>query len=73
VIADPDDSRVKRLRLAPRGRAALAAARRFHATFERQLGIEQGEAAVRKLRQLLRVVAERGGDHDLAHSRLRAT
>jgi DNA-binding MarR family transcriptional regulator len=70
---DPDDSRVNRLRLASRGKAALSAARRFHAGFERELARELGEPAVRKLRQLLRVIAERGGDPDLAHARLRPT
>ena len=40
---DPDDSRVKRLRLGPRGRAALAAARRFHRAFERELGRSLGK------------------------------
>src|SRR4051812_17159227 len=34
---DPDDARIKRLRLARRGRDALAAARRFHAGFEQKL------------------------------------
>ena len=70
---DPEDSRVKRLRLGARGRAALAAARRFHATFERQLGSEVGAASVGKLRRLLQVIAGRGLDQDLAHARLRAT
>src|SRR4051812_26684585 len=32
---DPEDSRVNRLRLGTRGKAALAVARRFHAGFER--------------------------------------
>jgi DNA-binding MarR family transcriptional regulator len=69
---DPNDSRVKRLSLGARGRAALAAARRFHASFERELGKELGAAAVRRLRQVLQVIAERGGpDRDLARARLR--
>lgn len=37
-VPDADDARVKRLRLAPRGKKALATARRFHASFERDLG-----------------------------------
>jgi DNA-binding MarR family transcriptional regulator len=71
---DAVDSRVKRLRLGPRGRAALAAARRFHTAFEQQLAGEVGRPAVRRLRQQLRLVAERG-DHDraVAHARLRPT
>lgn len=35
--ADRSDRRVKRLRLSPRGRAALRAARAFHRRFERRL------------------------------------
>jgi DNA-binding MarR family transcriptional regulator len=68
---DPEDSRVKRLRLAPRGKGALAAARRFHAGFERELAAELGEAAVRKLRQLLQIIAGRGAEQGVAHARLR--
>jgi DNA-binding MarR family transcriptional regulator len=68
---DPNDSRVKRLNLGERGKAALTAARRFHAAFERELGKELGESAVRKLRQLLQHIAQRGADHEVAHARLR--
>jgi DNA-binding MarR family transcriptional regulator len=78
--ADPDDARVNRLQLGRRGRMALAAARRFHAQFEGQLRGEVGEAGVRKLRELLARIAERGagdgdgsGKFDVAHARLRAT
>jgi len=70
---DPEDSRVKRLRLAARGRAALAAARRFHAAFERQLKAEVGAASVRKLRQIAQRIAERGAERDVARARLRPT
>jgi DNA-binding MarR family transcriptional regulator len=70
---DPEDSRVKRLRLGARGRAALAAARRFHATFERQLATEVGGASVGELRRLFSAIAARGLDQDLAHARLRGT
>src|SRR5262245_8714964 len=69
--ADPDDSRVKRLRLGPRGKAALAAARRFHAAFERDLGKQLGGPAVRRLRRQLQLIAERGAAHDAARARLR--
>jgi len=69
--ADPKDSRVKRLSLGERGKAALKAARRFHAAFERELGREMGSAAVRKLRQQLQTIARRGADNDGAHARLR--
>jgi DNA-binding MarR family transcriptional regulator len=70
---DAEDSRVKRLRLAARGRAALAAARRLHAAFEQKLRAEVGDAPVRRLRELLQSIAERGAATDLAHARLRPT
>jgi DNA-binding MarR family transcriptional regulator len=70
---DPQDSRVKRLRLGARGKAALAAARRFHAGFERELSKELGAPAVHKLRRSLEVIARRGADPDGAHARLRPT
>jgi DNA-binding MarR family transcriptional regulator len=70
---DTQDSRVKRLRLGTRGRGALAAARRFHATFEQKLRDEVGDAPVRRLRELLQQVAARGAESDLAHARLRPT
>jgi DNA-binding MarR family transcriptional regulator len=68
---DPDDSRVKRLRLGARGRAALRAARRFHAAFESELRRDMGASAVRRLREALDRIATRGGDGDVARSRLR--
>jgi DNA-binding MarR family transcriptional regulator len=54
---DGEDARVKRLRLARRGREALAAARRFHASFERRLAKSVGRGAVRSLRRVLDAVA----------------
>jgi DNA-binding MarR family transcriptional regulator len=68
--ADPLDRRIKRLRLAGRGRAALRAARRFHASFERRLARSAGGAAVRTLRRLLAVTAG-GGEAALAKVPLR--
>ena len=68
---DRDDARVFRLRLAPRGQAALRSARRFHAAFEKQLAKEIGAASVRTLRKLLASTVARGGDSDIAHARLR--
>lgn len=65
------DARIKRLRLARRGRDALAAARRFHATFERRLVRQTGGASVRKLRQMLQAIATTPEPHDLAQARLR--
>jgi DNA-binding MarR family transcriptional regulator len=70
---DPTDSRVKRLLLAPRGRAALAAARRFHATFERQLEGDVGPTAARQLRRVLQAIVERGPADEGARARLRPT
>lgn len=69
--ADADDSRVNRLRLGPRGRAALAAARSFHTAFERQLGKEVGAEVIRKLRHLLMTIAAHGAEPASAHARLR--
>jgi DNA-binding MarR family transcriptional regulator len=68
---DPEDARVKRLRLGRRGREALAAARRVHAGLEQRLVREVGEAAVKTLRQVLAQVAAFGAPDDVAHARLR--
>jgi DNA-binding MarR family transcriptional regulator len=70
---DAKDARIKRLRLGPRGRRALAVARRFHATFERRLIDEVGAATVATLRRALEAIARRGHDGDLALARLRPT
>jgi DNA-binding MarR family transcriptional regulator len=51
--ADPDDKRMIRLSLSKRGRAALRAARRFHARFEKQLEEEHGARKVEGLREVL--------------------
>jgi DNA-binding MarR family transcriptional regulator len=69
--ADREDSRVWRLALGPRGKTALAAARRFHDQFEREHTREVGAPAVKELRRLLRMIGQRGGDRDVAHARLR--
>jgi DNA-binding MarR family transcriptional regulator len=68
---DPADGRVKRFRLAERGRKALAAARRFHAHDERRLTRALGAESVRELRRMLAEVARVAGDEDAAHARLR--
>src|ERR1041384_4254300 len=65
---DPEDSRVNRLRLGQRGRAALAAARQFHAAFERRLQKEVGADAVRKLRHLLMTIGAHGVEPSSAHA-----
>jgi DNA-binding MarR family transcriptional regulator len=59
---DALDARVKRLELTERGRAALAAARRFHQQFERQLMAASGERNLAVLRSLLgRIVESHAG------------
>ena len=68
---DPDDARVKRFRLAPRGRAALAAARRFHAEDEQRLIRSLGAHAVAELRRMLEAVAGVKDDREAARARLR--
>lgn len=68
---DPDDGRAKELRLASRGRTALATARRFHAAYERKLRAKLGDTCVNATRRLLEeVVADTGTD--AATARLRA-
>jgi DNA-binding MarR family transcriptional regulator len=56
--ADPEDGRAKRLRLTRRGRAALSAARRFHAEFEKRLATRVGHRAVTTLRDVLESIVE---------------
>jgi DNA-binding MarR family transcriptional regulator len=68
---DAADNRVKRLRLGPRGRAALAAARRFHRTYEGDLDRKLGTKAVRALREALEEIARADGNPSAAHARLR--
>jgi len=68
---DPADGRAKRLRLAKRGREALAAARGSHAAFEQRLKREAGAARVRDLRVMLERIAAIDGISDPAHARLR--
>lgn len=53
-VPDASDARVKRLRLASRGKKALSAARRFHASFERELGVTHAK----QLRSILSSIAE---------------
>lgn len=63
---DPDDGRIKQLRLARRGRGALAAARRFHRLYERRLAERLGSREMAAARQVLEAVAvasDRAGPH----------
>lgn len=52
-VPDASDGRVKRLRLAARGKKALSTARRFHASFERDLGATRAK----QLRAILASIA----------------
>ena len=54
---DPDDGRARMIELDERGRAALAAARRFHHRYERRLAARYGEEAVATVRRLLAAMA----------------
>ncbi|HCT77772.1 MAG TPA: MarR family transcriptional regulator [Micromonosporaceae bacterium] len=51
--ADPADARVKLLDLSAHGKAALAAARKFHADFESRLSVQLGERKVATTRAVL--------------------
>ena len=68
---DPVDGRVKKLRLARRGVAALGAARKFHQAYERRLGDQLKLADPSNLRRLLDAIVSNSGT-DAAHARLRA-
>jgi len=66
--AHPEDGRIKRLRLARRGRAALATARRFHRLYERRLAQRLGAREVAIARRVLEAA---GGGGDTAATHLR--
>jgi DNA-binding MarR family transcriptional regulator len=68
--ADPTDARARLLHLTDRGVAALAAARRFHAAFERRLVRTHGRDAVATLRTVLEAMA--GGAEQTIDPHLRA-
>ena len=50
---DPTDARARLLHLTERGKGALAAARKFHQTYERRLRKRLGDEAVDTLRDVL--------------------
>lgn len=50
---DPTDGRARLLHLSEHGEAALAAARKFHQTYERRLRKTHGDAAIDTLRTVL--------------------
>src|SRR5690349_11406665 len=66
---DPTDGRARLLYLSDKGRAALAAARKFHQQYERRLVREHGAAAVTSLRAMLTAMA---GEDRAADPRFRA-
>jgi DNA-binding MarR family transcriptional regulator len=57
--SDPADGRARRLRLTGRGSRAVAAARRFHADYERELADAYGAQQVAALREVLTAAVER--------------
>lgn len=59
---DPDDARARRLVLGTRGKALLAAARAFHARFERELAAELGTSVATTRRVLEHLVAASPGE-----------
>lgn len=54
---DPTDARARLLHLTERGEAALAAARRFHQSYERRLRRQHGDAAIDVVREVLTTMA----------------
>jgi DNA-binding MarR family transcriptional regulator len=69
--ADPADGRAKFVCLAARGRAALAAARRFHSKYERSLAAQEGAEEARTTRRVLEHLVGTDG-LEAAAARLRA-
>jgi DNA-binding MarR family transcriptional regulator len=61
---DASDARVRRLVLAPRGKRALAEARKFHSRFERELGTQLGERRVASARAVLEAMAAEGEEQE---------
>ncbi len=55
---DPADARVKRLRLTASGKAALAAARKFHARFEARLARQVGKRNAATCRAVLEQIVD---------------
>ena len=62
-VDDPNDGRAKQLKLTRRGKAALAAARKFHRLFEERLAAHVGPRAVAGLRQVLQAIVEERTRH----------
>jgi len=68
---DAEDGRAKLVGLAPRGRSALAHARRFHAQYERRIARRLGQDDAQYLRELLEQLVA-GAGSEAARARLRA-
>src|SRR4029453_583140 len=68
-VPDPADGRARQLHLTARGRAALATAGRFHASFEGRLAGEHGTDRVATVRAVLAGYLDgAGAETDLARS-----
>ncbi|MGW7684409.1 MarR family winged helix-turn-helix transcriptional regulator [Kribbella sp. NPDC054772] len=66
---DPSDARARLLHLTDRGRDALAAARKFHQSYERRLRKRLGDAAIDTLREVL---TEMAGEAQISTPHFRA-
>jgi DNA-binding MarR family transcriptional regulator len=66
---DPTDGRARLLHLSERGRAALAAARRFHRAYERKLRKTHGDTVIDAVREVLTAMA---GEEQTANPHFRA-
>ena len=60
--ADPEDGRITRLTLAPRGRKAIAAAKRCHRRCEARLAEKLGQRRVADTRAVLAEIAAAAGE-----------
>jgi len=58
---DPSDARARLLHLTDRGQAALKAARRYHASYERRLRTRFGDDAIDTVRDVLAAMAGEAG------------
>ena len=65
----PSDGRARLLQLSPHGKEALAAARKFHQSYERRLKRAHGNETVEAVRVLLTTMA---GEHQSADPHFRA-
>ncbi len=61
---DPTDGRARLLHLSERGEAALAAARKFHQSYERRLRKTHGDAAIDAVREVLSAMVGEGQTTD---------